>query len=129
MLVRLQSLRAGPLRRVPTCIPGPVTPSVPSVSYGAIAYGRSSGAWGYSYRWGSRAKAERVALQNCAQHGNDCEVMVWFDRKCGAVASGESETAFWGLGDSEGEARRDALRKCADDGRKSCEVQVSRCSK
>src|SRR5271154_1096973 len=52
-----------------------------SYSYGAIAYGRTSGAWGYSHRLGSEAKAESVAKQNCAEHGDDCEVMVWFDRK------------------------------------------------
>src|SRR5208282_4928500 len=29
------------------------TPDVPANSYGAIAYGRTSRAWGSSYRWGS----------------------------------------------------------------------------
>ena len=87
-------------------------PSAPALSYGAIAYGRTSQAWGFSYSWGSRAKAESVALQNCAQHGDDCESMVWFEHKCGAVVSGEGATAFWGLGDSEGQARADAQNKC-----------------
>ena len=32
-------------------------------SYGAIAYGRTSGAWGSSYQWDSRAKAESTAMQ------------------------------------------------------------------
>ena len=104
------------------------SPSTPAPSYGAIAYGRTSRAWGYSYRWNSQAKAESVAMQNCAQHGNDCEVMVWFDRKCGAVASGEGTTAFWGLGDSDGQARAAAQNKCVEGGGKGCEVQVSQCS-
>ena len=105
------------------------TPDAPAHSYGAIAYGRTSRAWGSSYRWGSQAKAESVAMQTCAQHGNDCEVMVWFDRKCGAVASGEGTTAFWGLGDTVGEARADAQNKCVNGGGKGCEVQASQCSK
>ncbi len=105
------------------------TPSPPPPSYGAIAYGRTSGAWGYSYRWESEAKAESVAMENCAQHGDDCEVMVWFERKCGAVASGEGGTAFWGLGDSDGQARADAQNKCVEGGGKDCEVQVSQCSR
>jgi hypothetical protein len=101
----------------------------PARSFGAIAYGRASKAWGESYKWESQRKAESVAMQNCAKHGNDCEVMVWFERKCGAVAAGEGATAYWGLGDSDGEARADAQSKCAKASGSDCEVQVSRCSK
>jgi hypothetical protein len=112
-----------------TCTPGTSTPSAPAASYGAIAYGRTSRAWGYSYHWGSRAKAENVAMQKCAQKGNDCEVVVWFKRKCGAVASGEGTSAFWGLGNSDGQARAEAKNKCVSDSGKDCEVQVSACSR
>ena len=110
-----------------TCIPGS-SPSVSMPSYGAIAYGRTSRAWGDSYHWGSRAKAESVALKNCEQHGNDSEVMVWFDRRCGAVVSGEGTAAYWGVGRSDRQARAIAVQQCADDGGKTCEVQVWRCS-
>jgi Domain of unknown function (DUF4189) len=64
-------------------------------SYGAIAYGRTSGAWGSSDQWDSRVKAESTAMHNCQKHGDDCEVMVWFHDECGAVAAGDGETAFW----------------------------------
>lgn len=104
-------------------------PAVPAPSYGAIAYGRTSGAWGYSYRWGSRATAERVATQNCAKHGDDCEVLVWFDRKCGAVVAGTDSAAYWGLGDSDSQARADARNKCIADGGNDCDVRVSACSR
>jgi hypothetical protein len=104
------------------------TPSTPAASYGAIAYGRTSQAFGYSHRWGSEAKAESVAMQNCGQHGDDCEIMVWFENKCGAVVSGGGATAFWGLGNSENEAQADAQKKCQDGGGSDCEVQVSHCS-
>ncbi len=103
--------------------------SAPAHSYGAIAYGLTSGAWGSSYSWASRAKAESVAMQNCAEHGDDCEVMVWFESKCGAVALSQGTTAFWGLGDSDGQARADAQDKCANGGGKDCQVEVSQCSK
>ena len=116
---------------------GPVTPgctessapSAPAASYGAIAYGRTSRAYGYSNRWDSQAKAESVAMRNCAQHGDDCEVMVWFERKCGAVASGEGTAAFWGLGANDGQARAEAQNNCLKGGGTSCKVQVSQCSK
>jgi hypothetical protein len=103
--------------------------STPASSYGAIAYGSTSRAYGYSFSWGSEAKAESVAMQNCGQHGDDCEVMVWFEHKCGAVTSDEGTTAYWGLGDSDGAARADAQNKCVNAGGKGCQVQVSQCSK
>jgi hypothetical protein len=101
----------------------------PPESYGAIAYGRGSGAFGYSFHWGSRDKAEQVALQNCAQHGDDCEVMVWFDRRCGAVAASDEQDAYWGLGDGDAAARDAAMSECAKAGGHSCEIQVSQCSR
>ena len=107
-----------------TCTPLPA----PGPSYGAIAYGRTSKAWGYSHNWGSQGKAESVAMQNCAQHSDDCEVMVWFDRRCGAVAAGEGATAFWGLGNNVGQAQGEAKNKCLNGGGKVCEVKVSQCS-
>jgi hypothetical protein len=102
----------------------------PRPSYGAIAYGRKSGAYGFSYKWDSQSKAEGVAMQNCAKNGSDCEVMVWFDRKCGAVAAPRnSAAAYWGLGDGAGDANSHALRQCTKDGGKNCEVKVSQCSR
>ena len=103
--------------------------SAPARSYGAIAYGSKSRAWGSSYHWGSEAKAESAAMKSCAEHGDDCEVVVWFDRKCGAVAAAEDATSFWGLGDSEEQAGADAQNKCVNGGGKGCVVQASQCSK
>ncbi len=109
-----------------TC--SPAVPAPPPPSYGAIAYGPKSGAWGDSYRWGNRTKAESVALQNCKQHGDDCEVAVWFDRRCGAVAAGEGTAYYWGVGRNDTQARSIAKKKCEEDGVKKCEIQVWRCS-
>lgn len=106
------------------------TPIPPSHSYGAIAYGRESKAYGYSYRMSSQADAERTAMQKCAEKGTDCEMMVWFDFKCGAVtAHPDSKTAYWGWGDGEGEARANAMTQCMNDGGGKCEVKVSQCSR
>jgi len=98
-------------------------------SYGAIAYGPRSGAWGTSYRWQTKAKAESEAMAKCSEHGSDCEVMVWFEHLCGAVATGRDGKVSWGLGDGEGLARKNALDKCAQAGGKACKVQVSQCSR
>ena len=101
----------------------------PAPLFGAIAYGRKSEAWGDSYSWGSREEAEKVALQICAQKGDDCEILVWFDRQCGAVATGENGAPFWGLGDGIGAARGSALAKCSESGSKNCDVKASTCSR
>src|SRR5579862_1280137 len=104
------------------------TPEPPAPSYGAIAYGSASRAWGYSYGWDNEGKAESVAMENCSEHGSDCEVMVWFEHKCGAVAAGDGTAGFWGLGDSDSEARADAQSKCQSGGGNNCAIQVSQCS-
>jgi hypothetical protein len=98
-------------------------------SYGAIAYGARSEAWGSSYSWETKAQAEREAMTRCSEHGNDCEVMVWFEHKCGAVATDNARNVTWGLGDGEGPARRSALDKCAQAGGVACKVKASQCSR
>lgn len=106
------------------------TPEPPKPSYGAIAYGKKSQAYGFSYQWDSEAKAESEALKNCAKNGPDCEIMVWFERRCGAVAArSDGKYAYWGLGDGEGAAREEAMRQCTKDGGQGCEVKVSQCSR
>ena len=102
----------------------------PKPSFGAIAYGRSDGSWGSSYHWGSQEKAESVALDTCAKQGaKDCEIMVWFDRRCGAIAAGEDRVVVWGVAETEGQARGDAHAKCARAGNKACQMLASQCSR
>ena len=83
---------------------------------------------GLLYKWSSRAKAESVAMQTCAKYAKDCEVTVWYDRECGAVAADQGPTAFWGIGNTVSQARATALNECMKGGRKGCAVQVSQCS-
>ena len=102
----------------------------PRPSFGAIAYGRSDGSWGSSYHWGSQQKAEKVAIDTCAKQGaKDCEVQVWFDRRCGAIVAGEDRIIVWGVDETEGGARGDAQKKCASAGNKACQMLASACSR
>jgi len=43
----------------------------PRTSYGALAYGAGSMAWGFSYGQDSAAAADRVALDKCKPNGDD----------------------------------------------------------
>jgi len=105
------------------CVEHTQTCSTPSA-----AYSRTTGAFGYSYKWGSRSQAESAAMQNCAQHAKDCQVTVWYNHECGAVAADQGPTAFWGTGNTVSQARTAAQNECTKGGRKGCAVQVSQCS-
>jgi hypothetical protein len=47
----------------------------PTVSYGAIAYGAKSTAYGYSFDERSSKDADRKALGNCQSNGDDCKIV------------------------------------------------------
>ena len=100
----------------------------PQKSYGAIAYSSQDGAYGYSDGWDNQGKAEKTALRYCSQNGSGCEIQVWFQNSCGAVAA-DGNLAFWGQNDSEEEAKRLALENCMKSGGQNCEVKVSHCSR
>jgi hypothetical protein len=104
-------------------------PAPASPNYGAIAYDRKSGAWGYSYNWDTRQQAENNALANCKKNSRNCEVMVWYQRECGAVVSAAGNNAYWGTGDGTGAAGQNALASCRKDGGKDCKIEVEQCSR
>ena len=79
-------------------------------NYGAIAYSSSSGRYGYSYDWGSRADAENYARSQCGS--TDCAVKVWFKNACGALAVGQNGGLGWGWSGSRGAAESTALNEC-----------------
>ena len=95
-------------------------------NYGAIAYSPRTGASGYSYDFGNRARAERAAMRQCRLRGRGCRIAVWFRDGCGAVASGPRG---WGSGWGANRqiARRQALRQCRRfSGR--CQIRVRACT-
>jgi len=79
-------------------------------NYGAIAYSSSTGRYGYSYDWGSRAEAEDYARSQCGR--SDCAVKVWFKNACGALAVGRRGALGWGWAGSRGQAEGRALSEC-----------------
>jgi len=98
-------------------------------SWGAIAFSPSTGAWGDSARYGSRAVAELRALAGCAKQARDCTVAVWFTHQCGAVASGKAGIWAGGLGRTQPAASSDAIADCLKRGGKTCETQHTVCSR
>lgn len=97
-------------------------------SYGAIAYSKKNGAYGYAHGWTNQKKAEAVALKNCKANGPGCEVQVWYYDSCGAVAS-DGRNVTWGRAGTPGAAVRQALDRCNQKWFKgTCESKVSDCS-
>ena len=79
-------------------------------NYGAIAYSSSTGRYGYSHDFGSRAEAENYAVSQCGM--SDCAVKVWFRNACGALAVGQRGGMGWGWSGSRGGAENIALNEC-----------------
>ena len=78
--------------------------------YCAIAYSRSTGKWGDSYSYGSRASAERAALRNCGARGSF--IAGWGHNQHIALAVGHGGAWGFGVGASKDAAGRSALRHC-----------------
>jgi Domain of unknown function (DUF4189) len=97
--------------------------------YGAIAYDQMSGKYGSSSNQSSAARANEVALKNCAS--SECRVHPVEPHGCGALAKSDSDKA-WGGADRESldAAKRDAVEHCQ--GHTStghCQIVVSACNR
>ncbi|HYM62506.1 MAG TPA: DUF4189 domain-containing protein [Thermoanaerobaculia bacterium] len=96
--------------------------------YGAIAYSKRTGHYGYSSRALSRGEAEDRALRNC--EGRDCRIEVWFRNSCGALATGsDGYVTGWAHDTSASEARERALRECRDRDGRRCRVIIWTCAR
>jgi hypothetical protein len=97
-------------------------------SYGALAYDKTSGAFGWSDKWESKEKAEKVAIANCSKHGSNCESLIWFYNNCGAIAA-DGAILGWARSDAQATAEKDALTNCKNEGGANCKIKVAHCSK
>ncbi len=111
------------------CTPDPI-PGRPGTggsasTFGAIAYGATTGRWGYSNDYSRQVQANQRAVKECGQP--DCVVRVWFRDECGALALGDN--GAWGAdrGDSAAQAQSAALARCTPNG-DHCQIKATRCS-
>lgn len=95
--------------------------------YGALAYGRASGAHGWSYDYGNADAARARALAECLVHARDCQIVSSFYGGCGAVAAAPNGLVTWGHGASRLDAEIAAQRHCTQQ-TTGCEVKVWACS-
>ncbi len=96
--------------------------------FGAIAYSRHTGHYGYWKGADSQAGAERRAMEACK--GRDCKIEVWFRNSCGALATGEGgQIVGWAHEPNLHEAEDRAIRACRNEGGRRCRVLISTCSR
>ena len=102
-------------------------PLAAAANFGAIAYSNTTGAYGYSYDYGSRRSAEQAALANCRSNGSGCKVVIWFQNSCGALAIGSD--FGWGAAwaSSRSQAERSAMRYCRQNS-SGCHIAAYSCT-
>jgi hypothetical protein len=101
----------------------------PTTSYGAIAYGAQSTANGFAFNEGTAGDADRSALANCRQHGDDCKIVASFSNSCAAVAAVESEGRFaTGQAGTRDQAQANAMKACQAKGGGTCEIETWTCA-
>lgn len=95
--------------------------------FGAIAYAPSSGANGYSYGYASRYDAEYRAMAECRSRSGGCQIAIWFQNACGAVASGYN--GGWGSawGNGRAQAEYNAIAQCSRY-TTNCSIRVWACT-
>ncbi|WP_299487855.1 DUF4189 domain-containing protein [Acaryochloris sp. IP29b_bin.137] len=109
------------------------TPKVlppPAGQFAAIAYSVPTGAYGYGFRYTSRAAAEQRALQECNQRvpAQDCQALFWFQDACGSLARSPSGAYGWAWDKQIQNAEREALKQCTSYGGTNCQILVNLCS-
>jgi hypothetical protein len=63
-------------------------------NWGALAYSKSTGRYGFAYDFASQSQAINSAVERCK--ARDCQAVVWFVNGCGAFA--KSDCRIQGLG-------------------------------
>ncbi len=94
--------------------------------YGAIAYSKATGNYGYSHGYRSREEAIWEAERRCGTE--DCRWVVWFKDSCGALAVADNGGTGYSHGYRSAEqARQRALAECSRRG-PNCRILCWSCS-
>src|SRR3989442_1401816 len=98
--------------------------SQPRGLYGALAFDRRDGSYGFSYDYPTQREANEHAIQQC---GAGCVVVGEFAKACAAYATGDNAAEGQGIGLWRSEAERQALEMCQRTG-ENCRIPVCCCT-
>ena len=96
--------------------------------WGAIAYSAKDKGAGWSFGWNDLNKAKNEAMNRCSKQGAACQLWVWFDNSCGAVAA-DGAIVTWGTANAKTDADQRALLECRKAGGKNCVIAAAACSR
>ena len=99
----------------------------PAFGIGVLAVNSDTGGWGMAWDYGDLAEARKAALEEC---GEGCEIVGDFENSCAAYVSSHTEDGFvvvWGGGDSEVDAKTEALEECLRETTGRCAVEIAVC--
>lgn len=102
------------------------SPALAGDKYGALAYSKADGAWGWWADANNQASASSNALAKCQEHGSDCEVVLEFWNTCAAFAVGQGGYG-WAHGPDENAVQQAAIGYCDEHG-SNCSVKVWACT-
>jgi len=77
-------------------------------AFGSIAYSESTGKTGKAANYCVRSSADRKAVADCGK--KDCQVEVWLDNNCGALAAGKGAWAY-AVGDEKDDVEALAVQQ------------------
>jgi Domain of unknown function (DUF4189) len=108
-----------------------VTAALPAfAAYGAIAWDKQSGRYGWSKNQANQQKADELAVSGCGASG--CKVVIRMTNAalCGALAmTQDGKTAGGASRKTQDAARIEALANCQKNNKGECMVRISVCSK
>jgi Domain of unknown function (DUF4189) len=96
--------------------------------FGALAHDDSTGKYGLSSNENTQSKADDVAVKECG--GDSCKIIFRMaPKECGAIATGESGTAWGGGKGSKAAAELAAVQNCQKRTKGQCKVRGSECNR
>lgn len=97
--------------------------------YGALAYSKRDGSFGWSTGFGDSESANDYAMEKCGQRGKGCYVVISFSNLCASVSADDSGGVFWGTAGTRQEAQHQSQLYCKRDGdAATCEIKIWACS-
>jgi hypothetical protein len=98
--------------------------------YGAIAWDKETGRYGWSKNQAAAQKAAELAISGCGATGCKVVIRLTSPEPCGALATTrDGKTAGGASRKTQDEARLAALANCRKNNKGECVVRISECSK
>lgn len=99
--------------------------------FGSIAYSKKTRNLGFTLGHPSRDAAEKAAAQDCEVRSNgssDCQPLIWFRGRCGALALGDGGAYGAAQHPSQVTASKEAITLCTKHG-ETCRVVLELCAR